>query len=1110
MSHLEQLTKAKKKKLKQLKKQAQTGYERMLQAQEEEVEEVEQMVEEEQYVLQKATEKRGLFTIEKYLKQVEQIDKNLNTIQEQIDKLEISKIASPDPDSISKKIRSLQMKSTIFKEKKQDLLNQIKTLDDARKGKSKVDVEKEVISILKYKGLVKNLDKTIKKLESDIKHIDDVEQVAELKEKLEKYIEKRDEYLELIESLYEDTRNLLQDDEQSVLKLVKEIIKMRDEALEKNQKLSVEKIMNKLNDFKDSDVLSPEAREIFELIFKFKKSQLITFLNLYLKKNKPFFEFLPEYHHKIFEKNKDDLTKLDKNELLQLIKDANFKGDYQKKNKSYLIEILLKKRCDPELDLFCASDEVCDIENEVCIPKPEVIREKYGIKMFKGNYLYGPYKELNNYIKSLYDMVKLERQRIKSLETKNTVRTYFEKDLVKRTTKYLDIAGQEIYPVMRGYTPKISQTFSFYTNITCLNDYEKKPWIENYSQTYIMNIDGSKPNSKFIVTSDEIEYKDNTYYKVNRVFNLLNCNKYQKDRKQEEDVLTLFDEKGNELKFKLLHRLSSGQYLKQTEELFEKEKKWIALYTQSVLEKLNFYLGYNFNNSSLNGIIRTKVLNVLESLLLQNYIFNEIEQNIKQLYPNYLDKVILSLTYDVFRGISTKERIEQKIDVEQIKNDVTNKHKKEVSRIASEIESGIRNSIFENDTIGDYLRKMSDIIIYLDSNIKLFQLSRTFVNKILNHYYKYSLLGNLNIEDKIIEIFKNPNIDEETKLKLMQIVGNEIENRTLEIINSVLNMLEPTAKSIDLSRSLKPVNYQEVLDLVPVKADEMDQGASWEYEYYFENGKIYAFNIFSLLDNFLNKNYKNPFTNNDFDESFIKDILSKYSLSNIIFGDDIDPSDEYILIQENENKKEDVTKIVYDLLERAITLDEQSDIVVEEEILYENPDENLDEIEDINLDENVLENIEEDEIEIEDVKDEIEDDDNIIVDNDEDLVRILRSFHSFVKSYFLIEEDKDVNIENFVKTYNKDNEALVEFFNYLEQNYYPEIGYEDSANIIDKFIDNQLGDNEVKKDEEFCDYCKKRLAEEIFKSAVKKSQGSEIVKFCSLKCMEESPFRKRS
>ena len=103
-----------------------------------------------------------------------------------------------------------------------------------------------------------------------------------------------------------------------------------------------------------------------------------------------------------------------------------------------------------------------------------------------------------------------------------------------------------------------------------------------------------------------------------------------------------------------------------------------------------------------------------------------------------------------------------------------------------------------------------------------------------------------------------------------------------------------------------------------------------------------------------------------------------------------------------------------------------------------------------------------------------------------------------------------MNIENFVKTYNKYNEALVEFFNYLEQNYYPEIGYEDSANIIDKFIDNQLGDNEVKKDEEFCDYCKKRLAEEIFKSAVKKSQGSEIVKFCSLKCMEESPFRKRS
>ena len=122
MSHLEQLAKAKKKKLKQLKKQAQTGYERMLQAQEEEVEEVEQMVEKEQYVLQKATEKRGLYTIEKYLKQVEQIDKNLNTIQEQIDKLEISKIASPDPYSISKKIRSLQMKSTILKEKKEDLL----------------------------------------------------------------------------------------------------------------------------------------------------------------------------------------------------------------------------------------------------------------------------------------------------------------------------------------------------------------------------------------------------------------------------------------------------------------------------------------------------------------------------------------------------------------------------------------------------------------------------------------------------------------------------------------------------------------------------------------------------------------------------------------------------------------------------------------------------------------------------------------------------------------------------------------------------------------------------------------------------------------------------
>ena len=1099
MSKLKEFEQAKKKKLKQLKKEAEKDLEKILKAQEEEVEEVEDLVDKEKFILQKSAQKRGLFMIEKYANEVTNIDKKLSTIQTEIEKLESSKVLFEDSDEVNKKIKSLLNKSEALKKKKDDLLNYIKKLDEARLGKEEVDVQKETLEILKYKNLIKDLEKTIRNIEKSIDKLEDEDDINELKEKKEKYIQKKEEYLELIQSLQETREGLLQSDEQLVLKLVKEIIKMRDLALQENKKLSVDSIIKKLIEFNDSDVLSDEAKDIFELLFKFKKTQLISFLNLYLKKNIPFFEFLPEYYNKIMSRNKEDLNKLDKDELLKLIKDSKFKGDYQNKNKSYLIEILLKKRCDPELDILCASDEVCDIEKEVCIPKPDKMKEKYGIKMYKGTYLYGPYSTLKIYHQRLMDMMKLERQRIQAMDIKNKIKTNFEKEIEKKTTKFLDIAGKEIEPSKKGYIPKFSQTISFYSNMICLNDYSNKPWINNYSKdsTYIVNADGSKPNIKYIVSNDQLEYKDNTYYKANRVFNLLNCNKYQKDRKQDEDILTIYDENGSELRFKLLHKLNNGQFLKQTEDMFEIEKKWILLYNQSVLEKLNFYLGYQFNNNSLNGIIRTKVLNVLENLLLQNYIFNEIEKNIRELYPNFNDKTILSLTYDVFRGIATKEKVEQKIDLEQIKSDVMNRYKNDSIRIASEIETNIRNSINDDDTVGDYLRKVSDIIIYFDNNLKLFQISRTFVNKVLNHFYKNSFLENIKVEDKLSEIFKNPNIDEDTKIKLIQIIGSEIENKTFEIMSIVLNMLEPTAKSINTERFLKPVSYQGVLDLVPIQPSNLKEGSSWEFEYYIEDGKIFAFNIFTLLDNFLNKNYKNPVSGKDLEESFVQDILSKYSLSNILFGDEIDPSDEYILIKEDLDKKEDVTKIVYDLLERAISEDERSDRV--EDIFEVNED-----IEEINLDDDV-DDVEPEEV---DEPEEVEEVEEEFVENEEDSLKLLQSFYRFLKTYFEF-ENKEIDYQNFIQNRTKDNEILVQFFNYLEQNYYPDIGYVDSTEIIDKFIDNQIGESKI-KDEELCDYCKKRLSDEVFKSAVKKSQGSEIVKFCSLKCMEDSPFRKRT
>lgn len=1090
---LAQLAKEKKKLLKKtemekLKAKVKKEKEVTEKEQRKEEEEIERMIQKENAIIIKAVQKRGIYTISKYTKEISTLSKKIENIDEKVKELSDSIIASKEPEKIRSKISSLEKSKNTLLSRKNDLEKYILKLEKVRKGEDRgVKVERltkltQGIDELSDKAEVLEaevLELSAKRDEIDGKDDKSLEKVKKLEKKIKTLSDERTRTLftrsEMMNEMLEiEEEELITDDETKVLTLIKDLVQIRDKALSEGKKVSVNDILEKLLDFQKSNALSDDNKKIFERLFELKKNELINFLNLYLKKESNFFEFLPEYLGKLKNKTKDQLQELSKDQLLGLLKESKFPGDYKNKNKEFLIGLLLKKRCDPDLEIFCPEeDNVCNIVTETCEKRPTEIKGGWSIQLYKGQYLYGPYRKVTDYISRLKDLIKLERDRLNALKVKRKIPFDEDKKVSKMVTKLVNIIlvdGKEVFkevPLIQREDNYKFQVVNSLIGKNCIKDYETKPWVENYESTWIVNTDGSRPSKKYI-TDEEVEYKNNTYYKTNKVFEMMNCNKYYNQRNVKDNILKIYDENGIEHNFMVIYRLNNGNFKVQTEDLFKREKEWLNLNVEDFKAKVKYYLGYQFVNSELNAVVRSLMLGELENLL---------------------------------KNISGSSKIE-------------NKHK----QIAEAIEAAVRDRIGVDNTIEDYIRMMANIIVFLDERSKLYNFSKSFAQKVINTYYNFNKIPELENTEKLKGIFSNPSISDLTKANLSSIIGEEIERKVLETMRKLFMTLDPTRKTMDFARFLDPVDYSRVQSILknPIKPTSLEVSdkvskegfsepyADWEYEYYSEGGDVYAITVYTLLENFLNGNYINPFTNKPFSNEFITEILDKYDMTNMIFGgpiQDLTGEEEELLEEEvkrtNERdlKKQELEDLVFNVLEDAIILDEGG--VVIREIPLPEPEEE-EEIKIEELEEKELAE-EPEEIEVLDIEDSYS-------ETREDKRILLNSFHKYLEYYFDVDDlDRDRLIEEFLNSYGDSINYLIDFYNFIQtEEKYDNIGIYDAEEIIQKFENN-----EGKDDKGLCDYCDKKLEDEIFKTSVKKNKGSEIIKFCSLKCFEDSPFRKR-
>lgn len=162
----------------------------------------------------------------------------------------------------------------------------------------------------------------------------------------------------------------------------------------------------------------------------------------------------------------------------------------------------------------------------------------------------------------------------------------------------------------------------------CVGLYERYPWLEDHDHTFIA-FPNNKVIAKYVTDTVPVDtYEDMDLYIPNTLFTLLNCNSNKHKRKQEKDVLYMYDEKNKRHGFIVVHVTTRGKYIIQDEEIFFNELKWIKASKSKTYSQINLLLEADTDDNSKARQVCLKYLSIYLNLEMNDDYLIRIEKGI--------------------------------------------------------------------------------------------------------------------------------------------------------------------------------------------------------------------------------------------------------------------------------------------------------------------------------------------------------------------------------------------------------------------------------------------------------------------------------------------------
>jgi hypothetical protein len=162
----------------------------------------------------------------------------------------------------------------------------------------------------------------------------------------------------------------------------------------------------------------------------------------------------------------------------------------------------------------------------------------------------------------------------------------------------------------------------------CVGLYERYPWIEDHDHTFIA-FPNNKVIAKYVTDTVPVDtYEDMDLYIPNTLFTLLNCNSNKHKRKQEKDVLYMYDDKNKRHGFIVVHVTTRGKYIIQDEEIFFNELKWIKASKSKTYSQINLLLETDADDNSKARQVCLKYISIYLNLEMNDDYLIRIEKGI--------------------------------------------------------------------------------------------------------------------------------------------------------------------------------------------------------------------------------------------------------------------------------------------------------------------------------------------------------------------------------------------------------------------------------------------------------------------------------------------------
>lgn len=386
-----------------------------------------------------------------------------------------------------------------------------------------------------------------------------------------------------------------------------------------------------------------------------------------------------------------------------------------------------------------------------------------------------------------------------------------------------------------------SSRFRGMKNTACTRMYKDAPWLEGKVEgIYIAPVENTPIDWKetditpYVHPEDIMEYEGEIWYRVNNKYYELQCNIYSGRRTQSDDVLTLHDMSGNPIRFRLAYQ-TEEDIIVQDPQLFQAELEYLDDQRRS-------------RGAKIQKILDEPVTKQVEMLGI-----NELANAMRKIAPSVMD----------------------------------------YHEDGMFVQRAIEAISIETTTVRQFARKLGELVVYFDldfgSTARLgadsWEMERgkdtVFISRVKGEYYLPEILVNLSPNEKLSEIFEDPNSTEKEK------TTRHIENMLTKFVSSFAEKIYIERNPMERKQTSGVSLVQPDISLHPwrsacVNQEDVKNVPDSEVVYYNDGENVYCLVIQDLLERFRNEDYSNPVSGDILSDRFVRRFKEVYHQRSVL------------------------------------------------------------------------------------------------------------------------------------------------------------------------------------------------------------------------------------